>query len=167
MRYGIYLDTPVGQLYLEEENGALVCLTGSCEQNANLQGRTDSAGVLLRETPLLRETAGQVREFLAGRRTGFTVPIRLEGTDFQRRVWEALRRIPYGETRTYGQIAAQVGSPRGARAVGMACNRNPVMLIVPCHRVIGAGGRLVGFGGGLPMKEALLATEHAALRGKK
>ncbi len=175
MRYGKYLDTALGRLYIEEENGALVRLTGAWEKteepgqkaSSRVRGARRADGevleVRLEDTPLLQKTESQVLEFIDGRRTGFTVPVHMEGTAFQRRVWEALQRIPYGETRTYGQIANQVGCPGGARAVGMACNRNPIMLIVPCHRVVGADGGLVGFGGGLPMKEALLALEGAAI----
>ncbi len=89
----------------------------------------------------------------------------MHGTPFQRSVWEALRTIPYGETRTYGQIAALIGHPRAARAVGMANHRNPLCLVVPCHRVVGAGGGLTGYAGGLEIKRRLLALEQARLPG--
>lgn len=151
MRYGKYLETSIGRLYAEEENGVLVRL-GAAGASAPDPGE-------LRDTPLLLQVQAQIQEYLEGRRLEFTLPIRMEGTDFQKRIWEALKRIPYGETRTYGQIAAEAGSPKGARAVGMACNKNPILLVIPCHRVIGSDGRLVGFGCGLPMKEALLALE--------
>lgn len=101
----------------------------------------------------------ELAEYFAGKRTEFTVPLHENGTPFQKRVWAALRTIPYGETRSYGQIAEQIGNPGGARAVGMANNRNPIMIITPCHRVIGADGSLVGFGGGLSVKEYLLELE--------
>jgi methylated-DNA-[protein]-cysteine S-methyltransferase len=91
--------------------------------------------------------------------TEFTVPLVLRGSDFEQRVWTALRQIPYGETRSYGAIAKQVGEPDAARAVGVANNRNPVAIIVPCHRVIGSDGKLVGYGGGLHRKVALLELE--------
>lgn len=87
-----------------------------------------------------------------------------KGTEFQRKVWKALCDIPYGETRTYGQIAAAVGNVKACRAVGGACNRNPIMIVVPCHRVIGGNGKLVGFGGGLAMKEKLLGVEGILVR---
>lgn len=107
----------------------------------------------------VRLAKNELSEYFAGTRTVFTVPLHEQGTPFQKRVWAALRAIPYGETRSYGQIAAQIGNPKAARAVGMANNRNPIMIITPCHRVIGADGSLVGFGGGLPMKKYLLELE--------
>ena len=90
----------------------------------------------------------------------FDLPLRMQGTPFQQKVWAALREIPYGETRSYGQIAAQVGNPKAGRAVGMANNRNPIAIIVPCHRVIGANGSLTGYAGGLNVKQELLALER-------
>ena len=104
----------------------------------------------------------QVNEYLAGQRRTFDFPYVLRGTEFQQRVWRALCEIPYGETRTYGEVAAAVGSPRAYRAVGMANHQNPILIAVPCHRVIGADGRLVGYGSGLDMKEALLRLEKRA-----
>lgn len=102
----------------------------------------------------------QLDAYFAGTLTEFTVPVRIvRGSDFERAVWAELCRIPYGEMRTYGDVARAVGDPGAARAVGTACNRNPVPVIVPCHRVVGAGGRLVGFGGGLPRKRHLLELE--------
>ena len=109
---------------------------------------------------LADQAHGEIMEYLAGRRRVFGFPIRAEGTAFQQRVWNALREIPYGETRTYGQIAEMIGSPKAARAVGMANNRNPVWIAIPCHRVVGADGSLVGYAGGLEMKKALLALER-------
>lgn len=111
------------------------------------------------DAEVLGRALRQIREYMEGRREAFDIPLRLSGTPFQKKVWEALCTIPYGETRTYGEIARQVGSPKGARAVGAACGSNPVMILVPCHRVVGSTGKLVGFGGGLSMKEHLLALE--------
>jgi O-6-methylguanine DNA methyltransferase len=108
-----------------------------------------------------RAAALQVGEYLAGKRRAFELALDLRGTPFQRRVWDALLAIPYGETRTYGAIARAIGSPGAVRAVGAANGANPVPLVVPCHRVIAAGGRLGGFGGGLPLKARLLALERA------
>jgi methylated-DNA-[protein]-cysteine S-methyltransferase len=105
------------------------------------------------------DAAGQLEAYFAGELTEFDVDIRLNGTEFQRRVWAALRTVPYGETRSYGEIAAQIGSPGASRAVGLANGRNPVGIIVPCHRVIGSSGGLTGYGGGLDRKRALLAME--------
>jgi methylated-DNA-[protein]-cysteine S-methyltransferase len=104
----------------------------------------------------------EIQSYLEGQLREFTVPVELEGTPFQRAVWNELLRIPYGGTRTYGQIAVALGKPRAARAVGTACGANPVPLIVPCHRVIGGNGSLVGFGGGVAVKQQLLALEAGA-----
>ncbi|MGD9852305.1 MAG: methylated-DNA--[protein]-cysteine S-methyltransferase [Nitrospirales bacterium] len=103
----------------------------------------------------------QLKAYFDGSRFGFHIPLNLEGTPFQRRVWQALQRIPYGRTVSYGEIARQVGSPQASRAVGAANGQNPVSIIVPCHRVIGANGKLVGYGGGLPIKTALLELEQS------
>lgn len=102
----------------------------------------------------------QLRGYFRGERTEFDVPLVLEGTSFQGAVWRALSRIPYGETVSYGQVGAWIGRPNASRAVGLACGRNPVPIVVPCHRVIGADGRLVGFGGGIDLKRRLLDFEH-------
>ena len=150
MKYGLYLETSIGRLYLEQEGEFLVSL-GKAE---------NSEEGVLQETLLLRRAAEEIIEFLEGSRRSFDIPIHMKGTDFQKKVWQALLEIPYGETRSYGEIAARIGCPKGARAVGQACNRNPIMIIVPCHRVIGGNGRLVGFGGGLDIKEKLLTLEQ-------
>jgi methylated-DNA-[protein]-cysteine S-methyltransferase len=109
--------------------------------------------------PVMRETLAQLRAYFAGDLRVFDVPLEVVGTDFQKRVWRALRTIPFGETRSYSQVAGQIGSPRAVRAVGAANGRNPIPIIVPCHRVIGASGSLVGFGGGLEWKRFLLGLE--------
>ena len=111
---------------------------------------------------LMRETKRQLRLYFAGDLREFDLPLDLAGTDFQKRVWNALLAIPYGETRSYSQIASKIGSPRAVRAVGAANGRNPVPIIVPCHRVIGASGNLVGFGGGLEWKRKLLELERGS-----
>ena len=108
------------------------------------------------------EAIRQLDAYFAGELTEFDLPLRLDGTEFQLRVWEQLRRIPYGETRTYGELAEALGSPGASRAVGLANGKNPVTIIVPCHRVIGAGGSLTGYGGGLSRKQRLLAFESGA-----
>lgn len=102
----------------------------------------------------------QICDYLKGQRQTFDFPYELHGTEFQKKVWHALCQIPYGETRTYKQIAAAAGNPKASRAVGMANNKNPMMIVVPCHRVIGANGALVGYAGGLDMKKALLELER-------
>lgn len=108
-----------------------------------------------------RKAVQQLNEYLAGKRETFSVPYKLYGTEFQTKVWESLKGIPYGETRTYKEIAEIVGSPKAMRAVGQALHQNPIPLILPCHRVIGKGGALVGFGLGLDMKRRLLVIEGA------
>lgn len=116
------------------------------------------------DNPLLGEAARQLQAYFDGMLYRFDLPLETRGTDFQVRVWGVLKNIPYGETRSYRQVADAVGAPRAVRAVGAANGRNPIPIVVPCHRVIGADGRLVGYGGGLPLKKRLLDLEstHAA-----
>ena len=111
------------------------------------------------ETPLLRAAREALLAYFAGERRSFDLPLDPAGTDFQRAVWEALRAIPYGQTRTYGEIAAAVGRPKAVRAVGQANHVNPLPIFIPCHRVVGKGGALTGYAGGLDLKGALLALE--------
>lgn len=115
------------------------------------------------EHPLLREAARQLSAYFAGELRVFSLPLDPEGTDFQKRVWRRLESIPYGETRSYTWVAAAIGAPRAVRAVGAANGANPLPIVVPCHRVIGASGKLVGYGGGLPLKKRLLDLEGAVL----
>jgi len=110
--------------------------------------------------PALRAAVAQIDEYFHGKRKEFSLILHLEGTDFQKKAWQHLVRIRYGETATYAEVAAAIGRPEAARAVGQANHRNPISIIVPCHRVIGSGGRLVGYGGGLWRKEWLLAHER-------
>lgn len=111
--------------------------------------------------PLLQRAEKQLREYFAGRRRSFDLPLAPQGTPFQREVWQALASIPYGKTSSYGELAARVGKPSASRAVGAANGRNPLPIVLPCHRVIGADGSLTGFGGGLPAKQFLLRLEGA------
>jgi len=122
--------------------------------------RALNAEAIEQDDEVLRETSTQLNEYLEGQRSEFDIPVLMVGTDFQRRVWKALMRIPYGATSTYRQVAQDIGSLRAVRAVGNACGANPIGIIVPCHRVIGSDGRLVGYGGGLPLKRRLLALEQ-------
>lgn len=110
--------------------------------------------------PVLLEAEKQLGEYFAGRRTSFDLQLDFAGTEFQQKVWQALLEIPFGETRTYGQIAQQLGNPNAMRAVGAANGRNPISIVAPCHRVIGADGSLTGFAGGLEVKEYLLGMER-------
>jgi methylated-DNA-[protein]-cysteine S-methyltransferase len=111
------------------------------------------------ETSLLKNAALQLNEYLEGKRNSFDLPLNPKGTEFQKKVWAALCDIPYGETRSYKQIAECVGNPKACRAVGMANNKNPIMIFIPCHRVVGSNGSLTGYAGGLDMKEKLLLLE--------
>ena len=150
MKHTLSVPSPIGKLWLQEEDGALV----------RVSFQPDAASQAEEETPLLGQAKQQLAEYFAGQRQAFDLPLRMQGTPFQQKVWAALREIPYGETRSYGQIAAQVGNPKAGRAVGMANNRNPIAIIVPCHRVIGANGSLTGYAGGLSVKQELLALER-------
>lgn len=112
--------------------------------------------------PLLMQLQAQLTDYSRGALMAFDLPLSPQGTDFQKKVWAALLTIPYGETRSYGQIAQQIGSPKASRAVGGACHRNPIGLIIPCHRVVGGQGALTGYAGGLDLKRMLLAHEKKA-----
>ena len=150
MKRFVVVQSPVGDLTLTEEDGAL---TGLYFGRRSLEGEEGL-------TALLERASRQLEEYFAGKRKQFDLPLSLRGTEFQRQVWAALRDIPYGETRSYGQIAQAVGRPKAVRAVGMANHRNPISIIVPCHRVVGADGSLTGYGGGLENKKFLLALER-------
>ena len=143
-------DTPFGPMALEGEAALTrLWLPGTLP---DLDGRGE-------ETPLLRAAREALLAYFAGERRDFDLPLAPAGTDFQRAVWETLRAIPYGQTRTYGEIAAAVGRPRAVRAVGQANHVNPLPIFIPCHRVVGKGGALTGYAGGLDLKRALLALE--------
>ncbi|GAA2379525.1 methylated-DNA--protein-cysteine methyltransferase [Catellatospora methionotrophica] len=142
------VDTPIGPLSCAVDDIGLCAL------------QFGALDVAQEADPLLADVAGQLTAYFAGELVAFTMPVSVRrGSDFERAVWAELSRIPYGETHTYGEVARAVGDPDAARAVGVACNRNPVAVVVPCHRVVGANGKLVGFGGGLPRKRQLLELE--------
>lgn len=144
-------NTSIGKINIVEEDGFLtdVCIS----ENFVIEDAT------IKETTLIKETIGQINDFLAGRRREFDLPLLPKGTEFQKKVWRELQNIPYGKTCSYKDIAEKIGSPKAARAVGRANNKNPIILIIPCHRVIGSDRRLVGYGAGLELKERLLALE--------
>jgi methylated-DNA-[protein]-cysteine S-methyltransferase len=148
--YTMPMDTPVGRLVLESDGDILIGIW------LPTQGR--KAKDTGNAPPVLKDTATQLEEYFAGERTEFDIPMELDGTEFQRQVWRELSRIPYAETISYGELARRVGRPKGPRAVGQANGRNPIPIIVPCHRVLASNG-IGGYGGGLPMKRALLAVE--------
>lgn len=161
MEQRLTLSTPVGRLTLAANESAVTRISFGDRPPKGNRSEAEASEILTVETagPLLRQAARELEEYFAGTRRTFTFPLSAAGTPFQQRVWEALRAIPYGETRTYGQIAATVGNPRASRAVGMANNRNPIAIVVPCHRVVGSNGALVGYAGGLTVKQTLLELE--------
>ncbi|MED9959536.1 MAG: methylated-DNA--[protein]-cysteine S-methyltransferase [Christensenellales bacterium] len=152
MKQAVWVDTPLGPMGLAEEAGSMT----------HVFFRGTAAPAAFREgwTPLLREAARQLDEYFAGARRAFALPLAPQGTPFERQVWDALRAIPYGQTLSYGELAACIGRPAAGRAVGRANGRNPLPILVPCHRVIGADGRLTGYAGGLEAKAWLLALER-------
>ncbi|MGC5040790.1 methylated-DNA--[protein]-cysteine S-methyltransferase [Streptomyces sp. DT190] len=157
MKQHTVTDSPYGPLTLVADDGVLCGLYMTGQRH-----RPPEETFGPRDDTLFAETEEQLKAYFAGELTEFTVPLRLTGTPFQLRVWRELCRIPYGETRTYGRLADALGSPTASRAVGLANGRNPVGIIVPCHRVIGANGGLTGYGGGLERKQRLLDFERGA-----
>ncbi len=152
--YYCYLDTPIGELLLAGDDDAL-CLVSFPEGSMR---RDPDPDWIYNEKPFAAARE-QLTEYFAGERQEFELPLKLSGTEFQMSVLQALQRIPYGETTSYAEIAERIGRPKAVRAVGAANGRNPIPIIVPCHRVIGSHGELTGFGGGLDTKEALLRLE--------
>ncbi|MHB1925443.1 MAG: methylated-DNA--[protein]-cysteine S-methyltransferase [Acidimicrobiales bacterium] len=152
------LDSPIGTLTLAARDGRITGLHMDGADHAPTGLET-----WRRDDSQFKEAVRQVRAYFAGELTDFDLPLELEGTDFQRRVWQALQGIPYGQTISYGELARRVGNVKACRAVGLANGRNPVAVIVPCHRVIGANGTLTGFGGGLDRKKWLLDHERSLL----
>jgi methylated-DNA-[protein]-cysteine S-methyltransferase len=150
------VDSPIGKLKLVASDQGLAAILWEKDnpRRVRLEDLKENG-----QHPILLQTEVELKEYFAGKRTEFTVPLDMRGTPFQRRVWEALLGIPFGETRTYGQLAVQLGNPRATRAVGAANGRNPVAIIAPCHRVIGFSGKLTGFAGGLDAKAHLLNLE--------
>lgn len=149
-KYCFLEDTPVGRLCIGEAEG---CITG-------VTWEEPPADAVREETPLLQRCREELCSFFRGERQSFDLPLYCKGTAFQKQVWAALQEIPYGETRTYGEIAAAIGRPKAARAVGMANHQNPIAILIPCHRVIGAKGKLTGYAGGIEKKEWLLELEQ-------
>lgn len=162
--------TGIGELLLGSFGGRL-CLLGFGDKKGRraiddwIRKKLDAEFVEQKDE-VLEKTRKQLDEYLNGNRKEFDIPLLMLGTDFQRRVWKALMRVPYGATSTYGQIAEDIGSPRAVRAVGNANRTNPISIIVPCHRVIGSNGELVGYGGGLSLKKWLLRLEQGDTRAR-
>ena len=149
-----FCQSPIGQLTLQTCASGLsgIWLERQTTQPENLGTRTD-------EHPVLRQTIAELEEYFAGERKVFGVSLASRGTEFQHQVWRALKRIPFGETRSYAQLAAEIKNPKAVRAVGLANGKNPISIIVPCHRVIGKNGALTGYAGGLQVKSWLLKHE--------
>ena len=148
------INTPVGNLTLVADADSLVGLVWNETELDRFPDREPKNSHVI-----LKMAERQLKEYFNGKRTTFDLPYKFEGTDFQKRVWKALTRIPYGKKRSYAQLAKKIGKPKGFRAVGAANGRNPISIIVPCHRVIGSNGSLTGFGGGLGVKKFLLDLE--------
>jgi len=147
--------SPFGPISIAENDQAITHLL--------LPGDAYSAEYETKESELLREASRQLQAYFAGNLRKFDLPLAPAGTDFMKRVWDSLQRIPYGATRSYRDIALDIGNPKACRAVGQANNRNPLPIFIPCHRVIGANGNLIGYGGGLPIKQYLINLESSCL----
>jgi len=150
----IFYESEIGKIGIAEKNGRIT--------NVYITDKELPKEIQLCETPLLREAVRQFEGYFSGHLKKFTLPIEPTGTAFMKQVWAALCEIPYGMTATYGEIAAKIGKAKASRAVGLANNRNPIPIIIPCHRVIGANGCLTGYAGGLEMKKRLLELERSA-----
>lgn len=159
MKFFDYYKSPLGNMIIIEENNAITALSLCTQEPKNLDTSFSPDDMSRTTTALLETAKSQLTEYFQGTRRIFDLPLNPSGTPFQKKVWQALCQIPYGETRSYKEIALQIDNPKGFRAVGLANNRNPIMLIIPCHRVIGSDGALVGYAGGLHIKEWLLEHE--------
>jgi methylated-DNA-[protein]-cysteine S-methyltransferase len=162
-----YVDSPIGRLMLTTDGSAITGLYMNLYRNKPSK-LPDVSGDWVENGTIdpLPLAARQLKEYFSGKRRDFNLPLRMNGTEFQQRVWRELTQIPFGETRSYGQLAKRLNNPNGSRAVGLANGRNPIAIIVPCHRVIGADGSLTGFGGGIDRKEWLLTHEGHPVTGE-
>lgn len=168
MSYYDTIESPAGAVYIggSDEGIHRIYFVGEVDEEARFLERLqrDSGSVPHKDPAATRAAIEELRAYFAGERFEFEMPLAPKGTPFQQLVWRALREIPYGKTTSYGAIARQIGRPSGSRAVGMANGRNPISIVVPCHRVIGSTGALTGYGGGLHRKEWLLAMESRPMR---
>ncbi len=149
MKFGKIYDTSIGKINIIQE-GEYIAKIGFDEELKDIE---------IKETKLILKTISEIKEYLEGKRKEFDIPIKLQGTKFQKKVWNELLKIPYGETCSYKDIAIRINNEKGVRAVGMANHNNPIAIIVPCHRVIGKNGKLVGYAGGIDIKSKLLEIE--------
>lgn len=153
MKYSYKYETEIGILEIAEEDNKIIKI--------GMQDNKNKSEYINKETDIIKRAYTQIQEYLNGKRKQFELPLKIEGTPFQEKVWKELLKIPYGQTATYGEIANKVGNKKAARAVGMANNRNNIMIVIPCHRVIGANNKLVGYACGLDIKEKLLNIEKS------
>ena len=150
MKFGKIINTKIGKIIIIEQDGKII----EIRVNSNIE-----KDIIIKDTQILQKTAKQLEEYFAGQRKTFDVPLNPKGTEFMKKVWTALCEIPYGEVYSYKQIAEKIGNPKVSRAVGMANHNNPIPIIIPCHRVVGSSGKLVGYALGLEMKNFLLELE--------
>jgi len=151
MEYSFTYETMIGKITITECDSQLMSIDF---------GEPNTKQLNIAETPFIKEVRKELEEYFKGTRKTFQLPLALKGTPFQQKVWQVLMTIPYGETMTYKQVAEAIGNPKACRAAGMANNRNQIPIIIPCHRVIGSNGKLVGYAGGLHIKEKLLEMEE-------
>lgn len=151
MKYIYFYQTKIGRIGIVENDAAVT--------NVYFPNEIIPSGMDEKETELIKKAGEEINEYFSGKRSNFDIPLAPEGTEFQKSVWNVLKKIPYGKTFSYKQVAEAVGNPKASRVVGMANNRNPIPLFIPCHRVIGSNGKLIGFAGGLDLKESLLKME--------
>ncbi|AIF52540.1 methylated-DNA--[protein]-cysteine S-methyltransferase [Pelosinus sp. UFO1] len=152
MKSIFFYQTTIGKIGIMEDGKAIT--------NVFLKEDNVLQDATVKETSLIKEASQQLNDYLARKRRSFALPLAPEGTEFQQKVWKALQDIPCGEIRSYGEVAKRIGQPNAARAVGMANNKNPILIFIPCHRVVGANGKLVGYAAGLNVKEHLLKLEQ-------
>lgn len=152
---GFCYETVIGEITIIDNGEAIIELDFGNNLNKDIE---------IKETELIKKAKKQLDEYFNGERKKFNLPLELKGTEFQRKVWKALINIPYGRTKTYKEIAIEVGNEKACRAVGMANNKNPIAIIIPCHRVIGSNNKLVGYAGGLELKEKLLSLEKTTVK---
>ena len=151
MKNIFFYQTNIGEIGIVENKGAIT--------NLFIKRECIPQEVFVKETAVLKEAGKQLMDYLTGKRKSFALPLAPKGTEFQQKVWRALQEIPCGETRSYGDVARSIGQPKASRAIGMANNKNPILILIPCHRVVGANGKLVGYAAGLQVKEYLLKLE--------
>lgn len=159
------IDSPVGGLRLAKDDAGLRAIEfiGPAKAGPDVRNVPIVGAGFSRPNDALDEVVSQLEEYFEGKRRAFDLPLAPQGTPFQQRVWRALLDIPYGETISYGELASRIGNKAASRAVGLANGRNPLPIVIPCHRVIGSNGKLTGYGGGLPIKQQLLALERGSL----